>query len=119
MSHIFVAEQYYQLKYLTLLRSQPNVEHNLIYNEVTNEFIYIFEDGYELVMSNKTYSFVTSIEYVKLVIYDDYAIRYDIGLSREEIGQVLYSSFTIPLLSLYVIGILVYSYVLKDKKRIN
>jgi len=34
-------------------------------------------------------------------------------------SMLLYSEFTIPLLSLYVMGVLVYSYVLKEKKRIK
>ncbi len=70
-------------------------------------------------MSNETYSFITTLEYVKFEVDDDYAVGYRIDLSREDMSMLLYSEFTIPLLSLYVMGVLVYSYVLKEKKRIK
>lgn len=109
-------DRYYQLKYLSLLGSQQNTDDNLVYDEDTYEFIYTFDDDYELVMSNETYSFITTQEYVKFEINDDYAVAYMIDLSRAEMKMVLYSYFTTPLLSLYVTGCLVYYFVLKERK---
>lgn len=109
-------DRYYQLKYLSLLESQQNADDNLIYDEDTYEFVYTFDDDYELVMSNETYSFITSLEYVKFEIDDDHAVGYRIDLSREEMGMVLYSNFAIPLILLYVIGYSVYKYNFNKKK---
>ncbi|MBU1142279.1 MAG: helix-turn-helix domain-containing protein [Firmicutes bacterium] len=109
-------DRYYQLKYLSLLGSQQNADDNLVYDEDTYEFIYTFDDGYELVMSNETYSFIITLEYVKFEFDDDYAVGYMFDLSRTEMDMVLYSNFTTPLLSLYVIGCLVYYFVLKERK---
>lgn len=110
-------DRYYQLKYLSLLvGSQQNIDGNLVYDEDTYEYIYTFDDGYELVMSNETYSFITTQEYVKFEINDDYAVAYMIDLSRAEMKMVLYSYFTIPLLLLYAIGFLVYYFVSKERK---
>lgn len=108
---------YYQLKYLSLLGSQPNTDDYLVYDENTDEFIYTFDDGYELVMSNETYSVITRGEYVKFEVDDDSAVGYGIDLSREDMSMLLYSEFTVPLVSLYVVGCFVYYFVLKQKKR--
>lgn len=67
-------------------------------------------------MSNETYSFITTLEYVKFEFDDDYAVGYMIDLSRTEMDMLLYSIFTTPLLSLYVIGCLVYYFILKERK---
>jgi hypothetical protein len=109
-------DRYYQLKYLWLLGSQQNADDNLVYDEDTYEFIYTFDNGYEIVMSNETYSFITTLEYVKFEFDDDYAVGYMIDLSRTEMDMLLYSIFTTPLLSLYVIGCLVYYFILKERK---
>jgi|GEM_PF-5514863 len=101
-------DRYYQLKYLSLFESQQNADDNLIFDEDTYEFVYTFDDDYELVMSNETYSFITSLEYVKFEIDDNHAVGYRTDLSREEMGMVLYSNFAIPLILLYVIGYSVY-----------
>lgn len=109
-------DRYYQLKYLWLLESQQNANDNLVYDENTYEFIYTFDDGYELVMSNETYSFITTLEYAKFEFDDDYAVGYMIDVSRTEMDMVMYSNFATPLLSLYAIGCLVYYFVLKERK---
>lgn len=104
---------YYQLKYLSLTGSRLNTDDHLVYDEITYEFIYTFDDGYELVMSNETYSFITTLEYVKFEVDDDFAVGYRIDLSREDMSMLLYLEFTIPLLSLYVMGCSIYAFLLK------
>lgn len=109
-------DRYYQLKYLSLLGSQRNTDDNLVYDEDTYEFIYTFDDDYELVMSNETYSFITTLDYVKFEFDNNQAIGYRIDLSKTEIGIILYSNITAPLFSLYVFGCLVYYFVSKGRK---
>lgn len=113
------SDRYYQLKYLSFLGSRPNVDDNLVYDEDTYEFIYTFDDGYELVMSNETYSFITTQDYVKFDIDDDSAVGYRIHLSREDMVLLLYSEITMPLLLLYVTGCLGYAFVLKKYRHNN
>ncbi|AUD63306.1 hypothetical protein BK010_06770 [Tenericutes bacterium MO-XQ] len=109
-------DRYYQLKYLSLLGSLQNTDDNLVYDEDTYEFIYTFDDDYELVMSNETYSFITTLDYVKFEFDDNQAIGYRIDLSKTEMGIILYSNFTAPLFSIYVFGCLVYYFVWKGRK---
>lgn len=109
-------DRYYQLKYLSLLGSQQNADDNLVYDEDTYEFIYTFDDDYELVMSNETYSFITTLDYVKFEFDDNQAIGYRIDLSKTEMGIILYSNFAAPLFSLYIFGCFVYYFVWKGRK---
>lgn len=111
------ADRYYQLKYLSLLGSLQNADDQLVYDEDTYEFMYTFDDDYELVMSNETYAFITTLEYVQFEFDDNQAIGYMIDLSKTEMGMILYSNFTAPLFSLYVFGCLVYYFVLKERKQ--
>jgi transcriptional regulator with XRE-family HTH domain len=111
--------RFYQLKFLSLIGRDrdPYLNDRIIYNEETNQLIYTFDDGFELIMSNETHTFITSIEYVRFDIDDYQAIGYMIDLSKTEMGIVLYSNFMTPVISLWGIGWLFYFFVLKDIKK--
>lgn len=69
------ADRYYQLKYLSLLKSQQNADDNFVYDKDTHQFFYTFDDGNELIMSNQTYSFTITLKYVKFEFNDDHGNR--------------------------------------------
>lgn len=99
-------DRYYQLSYLALLNTKEYINDDLIYNDVNNDFTYIFDDGYILVMSTE-FSFILSSEYVKYDINEDTAIGYMIEISRDDMRSVLYTQYTLALISLYLVGTLV------------
>lgn len=106
---------YYRLLYLSLLNSPVNIEENLTYDDVTTQYSYTFDDGYVLVISNQDFSFISSLDYVKYEINSEVAIGYMIEIPRNDMKYVLYTQYTLPLISLYMIGIFVYYLVSKRK----
>ncbi len=108
-------DRYYQLLFLSLLDNGEYSDADLIYDDITDEFTYIFDDGYTLVMSNEVFSFITSLEYVKYSINEKTATGYRVEASRGDMRNILYTQYTLPLISLYLVGILVYYLVSKRR----
>ena len=106
---------YYRLLYSSLLNSPVHIEENLTYDEVTTQYSYTFDDGYVLVISNQDFSFINSLDYVKYEISSEVAIGYMIEIPRNEMRYILYTQYTLPLISLYMAGIFIYYLVSKRK----
>lgn len=112
-------DRYYQLKYLSLA-SQVDISNNLRFDETIDAYIFIFDDGYELVMSSRTINFLNSLGYAKYEITDTDAKGYRIiDLSRFDMSTVLYFNFTFPLIVLYGFGTFIYFISKKRKQSIQ
>lgn len=109
-------DRYYQLLYLQLVNNGKNTDEILNYNDVTYEFSYTFDDGYELIISNETFSLINSINYVKFDINDETAIAYMIDTSNVDLRNILIVTYTVPFLSLYLIGLSVYYFKTNNKR---
>lgn len=108
-------DKYYQLKYLSL-PSQVDISNNLRFDETKNAYIFLFDDGYELVMSSSRIDYLDSLGYVKFEITDANAKGYRVtDLSKFDMSTVLYFNFSFPLIVLYVIGN--FTFVILNKKK--
>lgn len=103
------ADRYYQLKYLSLLKSQQNADDNFVYDKDTYEFFYTFDDGNELIMSNQTYSFTITLKYVKFEFNDDHGNRLYDWFIKNRNGYALVFKLYYPfdfVLSYWVLSVL-------------
>lgn len=108
-------DKYYQLKYLSLA-SRVDISNNLRFDETKNAYIFLFDDGYELVMSSSRIDFLDSLGYVKFEITDANSKGYRVtDLSKFDMSTVLYFNFSFPLIILYVIGN--FTFVILNKKK--
>lgn len=108
-------KKYYQLKYLSLA-SRVDISNNLRFDETKNAYIFLFDDGYELVMSSSRIDFLDSLGYVKFEITDANSKGYRVtDLSKFDMSTVLYFNFSFPLIVLYVIGS--FTFVILNKKK--
>jgi len=108
-------DKYYQLKYLSLA-SRVDISNNLRFDETKNAYIFLFDDGYELVMSSRRIDYLDSLGYVKFEITDANAKGYRVtDLSKFDMSTVLYFNFSFPLIVLYVIGS--FTFVILNKKK--
>lgn len=108
-------DKYYQLKYLSL-ESRLDISNNLRFDETKNAYIFLFDDGYELVMSSSRIDYLDSLGYVKFEITDANSKGYRVtDLSKFDMSTVLYFNFSFPLIVLYVIGN--FTFVIINKKK--
>lgn len=108
-------KKYYQLKYLSLA-SRVDISNNLRFDETKNAYIFLFDDGYELVMSSSRIDYLDSLGYVKFEITDANSKGYRVtDLSKFDMSTVLYFNFSFPLIVLYVIGS--FTFVILNKKK--
>lgn len=108
-------DKYYQLKYLSL-ESRVDISNNLRFDETKNAYIFLFDDGYELVMSSSRIDYLDSLGYAKFEITDANAKGYRVtDLSKFDMFTVLYFNFSFPLIVLYVIGNFIFVIINKKK----
>lgn len=108
-------DKYYQLKYLSLA-SRVDISNNLRFDETKNAYIFLFDDGYELVMSSSRIDYLDSLGYVKFEITDANSKGYRVtDLSKFDMSTLLYFNFSFPLIVLYVIGN--FTFVIINKKK--
>lgn len=113
-------DKYYELKYLSLYANtkanRVDISNDLRFDETKNAYIFLFDDGYELVMSSRRIDYLDSLGYVKFEITDANAKGYRVtDLSKFDMSTVLYFNFSFPLIVLYVIGN--FTFVILNKKK--
>lgn len=109
-------DRYYTLKYLQIKSSTGISNNDYTYNSEENTKTYTFDDGYELIMTQQTESFLETLDYQVFDINQTFGRGYWILLSEFEMEMSLYTMLVAPLISLYSIAVIIYYYIRKVRK---
>lgn len=109
-------DRYYTLKYLQIKSSTGISNNDYTYNSEENTKTYTFDDGYELIMTQQTESFLETLDYQVFDINETFGRGYWILLSEFEMEMSLYTMLVAPLISLYSIAVIIYYYIRKVRK---